>query len=246
VGDDARVWQVFHGGQPGALVEHAPGRFRKHTQEAQHEAATLVWLRRHGLPAAEVLEVGADWLITREIQGRTAAERWPHYQREAVVDALVDVTRALHALPVDDCPFDRSLAVTVPAARRAAVTGHIDLDDLDEERACWTATQLLEALEAEVPSMLEVETLTVTHGDWCLPNVLLDPETVTVVGLVDTARAGLADLYTDLALMDRSLRDGQLNAQYGPRYADLYLSRYGSDTDDERRLAFYRLLDEFS
>jgi aminoglycoside phosphotransferase len=40
----------------------------------------------------------------------TAADPWPEDRRPRVIDALTDMTLALHALPVDECPFDRSLA----------------------------------------------------------------------------------------------------------------------------------------
>jgi kanamycin kinase len=93
--------------------------------------------------------------------------------------------------------------------------------------------------------MLEREVVTVTHGDWCLPNVVLDPDTITVTGVLDTARAGRADRYVDLALMHRSLGQETLNPQYGRRLADRYLRRCGHDPVDDDKLEFYRLLDEF-
>jgi hypothetical protein len=40
----------------------------------------------------------------------TAADPWPEDRRPRVIDALTDMTLALQALPVDECPFDRSLA----------------------------------------------------------------------------------------------------------------------------------------
>jgi aminoglycoside phosphotransferase len=107
------------------------------------------------------------------------------------------MTLALHALPVDECPFDRSLA---------------------------TIAQ---------------------EGDWCLPNVLLDPETVRVAALLDTGRVGRADRCTDLAQMNRSLRSGELNPQYGNELADDYLNRCGHDAADDDKLGFYALVDEF-
>lgn len=219
--------------------------FRKRTPDADVEAATLVWLGESGLPAAEVLDVGPGWLITREVIGRTGADPWPEDRRMRVVDALADITRALHALPVSECPFDRTLPTTVPPARAAVSAGHVDLDDLDDERRGWTATQLLDAVNEQVPGMLKREVPAVTHGDWCLPNIVLDPHTVTVIGLLDTARVGRADRCTDLALMDRSIRSDRLNPQYNGRHAERYLTRCGHQTADDDKLAFYRLLDEF-
>ena len=138
------------------------------------------------------------------------------------------------------CPFDRGLAVTVPAARRVARDGLVDLADLDPERRDWTVERLLARLEATRP---DAEDLVVCHGDLCLPNVLLDPETLTVTGIIDTGRLGVADRHADLALVTRSLTSRGLNPQYGAVHADRFLARYGHA--DPARIAFYRLLDEF-
>ena len=103
------------------------------------------------MPVAEVVDIGPDWLVTREISGRTAADTWPEDLRPRVVDALAEVTRALHALPIDECPFDRSLATVATEAREAAANGRIDLGDLDHERQGWTAAQLVVALDEQLP-----------------------------------------------------------------------------------------------
>ena len=60
------------------------------------------------------------------------------------------MTLALHALALDECPFDRSLATVVPEAREAAASGGVDLDNLDEERHGWTAAQLVAALDEQL------------------------------------------------------------------------------------------------
>jgi len=232
-------------GRSGADVRRGPGMYRKSSPQAEAEAAALIWLRKQGLPAAEVLDVGPDWLITREIAGCTAADPWPEDQRLRVVDSLAEITGDLHALSVRDCPFDRTLAVTVASAREVVAAGRVDLDDLDEERRDWTSGQLLDALNAQQQEMRAREVLSVTHGDWCLPNVVLDPATVRVVGILDTARVGRADRCTDLALMSRSLGSDRLNSQYGSRYARRYLSRCDHSPLEDDKLDFYRLLDEF-
>ncbi|MDT0345894.1 APH(3') family aminoglycoside O-phosphotransferase [Streptomyces litchfieldiae] len=206
----------------------------------EEEARRTRWLAARGIPVPEVLDQGGDaghtWLLTRAVPGRSAAEPWPADRRAAVVDAVADVARTLHALPAGSCPFDESVAATLAAMRRA-----IDRGPGRSEREAELAE-----LTARAPA---TEDLVVCHGDYCLPNVLLDPDTLRVTGLVDLGRVGRADRHADLALMTRSL-SGPLNPQYGPAYAERFLARYlgdgrGGASADEARLAFYRRLDDF-
>jgi kanamycin kinase len=239
----ARVWRLRG---PSECYLKVAGRSAHPGFDPRAEAVRLEWLAAHGIPVPAVIDLGGDadvgWLVTAAAPGRSAAHPWPPEQHDAVIDAWADVTRALHALPVEHCPFERSLDVRITHARHAVDAALVDLDDLDDERAGWTGTQLLAELEATRPA---VEELVVCHGDLCLPNVLLDPHTVTVTGLIDVGGLGRADRYADLALATRSLADDDLNPQFGPGAADRFLARYGEVEVHRDRLAFYRLLDEF-
>jgi kanamycin kinase len=146
---------------------------------------------------------------------------------------IAGLTRRLHALPVEGCPFDRTLARSVPAAQAAVADGHVDLDDLDDEHRGWTNDQLLANLAATTPT---TEDLVVCHGDLSLPNLIVDARTSTVTGVIDLGRLGIADRYADLALITRDL---------DPSQAHRFLAAYGAASPDVSRLAFYRLLDEF-
>lgn len=217
-------WEPVTHGLSGAGVWRLDGakpRFLKVGAGVFAEVARTAWLGAAGLPAPDVLDAGTDgateWLVTAALTGRPAHLPWPADRRGAVVDALARITVALHALPVPGCPFDRSLAVTLPPARAAG-------------------------LDAEAPV---VEELVVCHGDLCLPNVLLDETGATVTGLVDLGRLGRADRHTDLALMSRSLADPSLNPQYGPECAAAYLEACREPVDPDR-LAFHRLLDVYA
>lgn len=250
-------WSPVSTGCSGALVYRLGGpsdlyvkvaRVTAHLDTGYHLAAEsdrLGWLAKAGIPAPEVVEYDSSddcaWLVTTAVPGRSAAEHWPADQRTNVIDALADFTLTLHGLPIDDCPYDRSLVVTVPAAEHAARQHLVDLERLDPAYEGWTPQQLLEDAYATVPTF---EDLVVCHGDLCLPNVLLDPDTLAVTGLIDVGRLGCADRYADLALATRSISSTQ-NPQYGVLHADRYLTRYGVDQVDTDRVTFYRLLDEF-
>ncbi|GAA0596272.1 phosphotransferase [Kribbella sandramycini] len=73
----------------------------------------------------------------------------------------------------------------------------------------------------------------VTHGDYCAPNVFIDPETLRFAGILDVGRLGVGDRYLDLALMTMSLRG--MNPQYGGTpAARAFVDAYGGDNDDPR------------
>ncbi|MGI5233661.1 APH(3') family aminoglycoside O-phosphotransferase [Actinoallomurus sp. CA-142502] len=234
------MWERVSIGRGGARVSRHGGVYRKESDDPRidlvAEGERLAWLRRQGVPAAEVLDCRPGLLVTAEVPGRSAAEPWPVADRPRVVDALADLTRALHTLPVADCPFDRRLAVTVPRALAAEV----DLAGLDDERRGRTREELVAELLATRP---REEDQAVCHGDLCVPNVLFDPGTCEVTGVIDTDRLGVADRWTDLAIVTRSLT-ARYNAQYGPWAAERFLDRYGI-APDPQKIAFYRLLDEF-
>jgi kanamycin kinase/aminoglycoside 3'-phosphotransferase-2 len=213
------------------------------TRQLLAEAEHAVWLGAQGFPAPQVLDSGSQdgvaWLVTAAMPGRTLADPWPLSMRGRLVDNLADMCAALHDIPVTACPFRRDLAVTIPAAADAVRDGAVDPGDFDDERAGRSPADLLEELFATRPG---AEDLVVCHGDLCLPNVLADPDTGAITGLVDLGRLGVADRHQDLALTTRSL--GPINGQFGPGAADRFLRRYPIPPDPGR-LDYYRLLDEF-
>lgn len=81
----------------------------------------------------------------------------------------------------------------------------------------------------------------VCHGDLCLPNVLVDPATVQVTGLIDLDRLGRADPYVDIALLLANAR-GTWPDETTARQADAaFAARYGIILDPDRRDFHLRL-----
>ncbi|MFG2296364.1 APH(3')-V family aminoglycoside O-phosphotransferase [Streptomyces sp. NPDC048603] len=253
-------WTSVNEGDSGAFVYHLTGHepelyakiAPRSAQDAPEnwafdlagEADRLEWLARHGIPAPRIVERGADatstWLVTEALPGVAASEEWPEHQRFAVVEAIAGLARALHELPVDDCPFDRGLTVTVTEARHNVRAGLVDLDDLQEEHEGWSGEELLAELDRTRP---EDEDLVVCHGDLCPNNILLDPDTCEVTGVIDVGRLGRADRHADLALAARELEIDE-DPWFGPAYAEHFLVRYGVQHVEKDKMTFYQLLDE--
>ena len=209
------------------------------------EAARLRWMARHGLPVPAVLHheiVGGDeHLLLGGVAGTDAATAAGAPDRDpgAIVAALADGLRLLHDMPIADCPFRHTAAIGVADAHARATAGLVDVDDFDDERIGRSLDDLLAELDATRPA---ADGAAFTHGDYCLPNVILRGagSSLGVAGFVDCGRAGVGDPYRDLALAVRSVHHN-----LGDAWVPLLLARYGVREVDEARLRFYLLLDEF-
>lgn len=206
--------------------------------ELGDEIARLRWLQAQGQPAPTVMataeEAGRRWLLMSALPGRDLATSVDLPPRQVVV-VLADALRDLHALPVSACPFDQRLASRLHAAQARVEAGVVDADDFDDERLGQSAQQVFVELCASRPAH---EDRVVCHGDACLPNLMVADGRFS--GFIDCGRLGVADRYQDLALAARSL----VHNFGDTRWVAPLFQRYGVIAD-ERRLAFYRLLDEF-
>ncbi|MFE3194106.1 APH(3') family aminoglycoside O-phosphotransferase [Nocardia sp. NPDC059240] len=238
----AAVWRSPDGRSYAKTASSAAG-----VGELQDERDRLGWLRTVPVGSPEVLDWiesdGKCTLITSALPGVPASE-FPASAVESVTRELVRFLAVLHGIPVSSCPFDGRLDLTIPRATANVAAGLVDEDDFDDVRRGRAARDLLDALVADQPHAraLEASDLAVCHGDFCLPNVLLDPETLTVTGILDVGRLGVADRHFDLALLTRSIASAELNPSFDSALADAVIERTGADP---WRIEYYRLLDEF-
>lgn len=206
--------------------------------ELPDEIARLRWLNQLGLPGPSVLDTAAEnnrqWLLMSALPGRDLASA-TDLAPDQVIGIMATALRALHQVPIAECPFDHRLEARMAAAKDRVNAGLVDETDFDENRQGRTATDLLDELFSSMP--LSTPDLVVTHGDACLPNFMADADHFT--GFIDCGRLGISDRFQDLALAARSI-----DRNLGPDWVAPFFREYGV-VPDQRRLAFYCLLDEF-
>ena len=151
---------------------------------------------------------------------------------ERLVGSLAEGLRGFHRAPVEACPFDFRLDKSFAHVRRRLDLGHILPErDFHPEHAHLAAEEAVDHLERTRP---DAEKLVVCHGDYCLPNILIEEGKAT--GFVDLGELGVADRWWDLAVATWSV-----TWNLGPGYEDLFLSEYGVEKN-HRKLEFYRLM----
>ncbi|MFD3703032.1 tetratricopeptide repeat protein [Nocardia sp. NPDC058658] len=219
------AWSDDHEGREGNLVRSG-GFWIKRGPRAVAEHARLMWLRDNAIAVPAVAAFDEDVLVLADAGSSLAGHEDPVEAGTRMGLAL----RALHDLPVADCPFDACLDVTLARAYRNVVEGFVDTGDFDDDHRDLSPAAVLARLREQRPAD---EDLVVTHGDFTPGNVL------TGGLLIDVAALGRGDRYRDLALAERDLAE-----DFGTEAVEAFYTAYGLTEPDRTKLDYYRLLDE--
>jgi aminoglycoside phosphotransferase len=235
----ARVYYLQAADKPGFYLKAAPAgsgvSFRA-------EVERLNWLKNR-LPVPQVVDYrqseAGEYLLLSEITGLMACDESLKTRPVEVVKLLAAGLRMLHSLDINGCPLDSRVDIKMEAARQRMQGGLVDETAFDDNRLGRPAPALFEVLLRTRPT---TEDLVFTHGDYCLPNVILEPGCRRISGFIDLGLSGVADRYQDLALAARSLE-----YNLGREWISLLFEEYGLDLKevDWAKIEFYQLLDEF-
>ncbi|MER6146071.1 APH(3'') family aminoglycoside O-phosphotransferase [Streptomyces sparsogenes] len=253
-GGDDGDWLPVTAGESGAAVFRSADGTRYAKCVAAADAAGLegerdrvAWLSDQGVPGPRVL----DWhsgdagacLVTGAVSG-VPADQVSAADLRASWERIADAVRGLHEVPVQRCPFRRDLDEMVAIARDVVSRGAVNPEFLPVEQQHTPAAELLARLVPQVARRREQEAAdtVVCHGDLCLPNIILDPQTLDVSGFIDLGRLGLADRYADLALLLTNARETWTDEERAQAADAAFAERYRISLDHDR-LRFYLHLD---
>lgn len=242
------TWHQITVGESGAYTyllsdEKEKNRYLKiisHTlsKSMDREVQLLNWLEGK-LPVPKVLlyikDTEYEYLLMSEIKGICSFDTSLGSDIPGVVRLLAKGLRMIHSVDISDCPVDQTLNIKIKEAEYRAKRGFVDEDDFDYIRQGRKVAELYRELLDKRPS---AEDLVFTHGDYCLPNILIDNWDIS--GFIDWGRGGISDRYQDLALAYRSLI-----YNFGERWVPLLFEEYGLESIDYAKIEYYRLLDEF-
>ncbi len=183
----ASVFRIDREDQPDQYLKIAE---RRSEQDLSAEVSRLIWLRGR-LPVPEVIYWAEDdtrqYLLMSAIAGLPLYDESLRDQLPALMRLYADGLRQIQAVPIQGCPFDMRLDVKIAQAGERVQAGLIDASEFDDERQKRSPKNLFAEVLDTRPGD---EDLVFTHGDYCTPNVLIDPDSLTLTGLIDWGRAG--------------------------------------------------------
>ena len=189
----------------------------------EREAAMTGHFHSLGLSAevlAYIRKDGCDWLVTRRVPGEDCTHPSLLARPERLCAVMGEQLRRLHGMDTGGCPVKDRLDTYRSGVASGLSKGIYEPKHIKEiypfssfgEAAQW-AEKGLRLLKAD----------TLIHGDFCLPNIILDSTDFS--GFIDLGSAGVADRHIDLFWGIWSLNYNL----HTPRYTDSFLDAYGRD-----------------
>lgn len=180
---------------------------------------------------------GMSCLLMSRIQGEMACDERYMAQPTVAAKALADAVKMLRSVDISDCPITYTIDEMLLDAEK-----HIrEADTSNWQGSFPTPTAQLDWLKAHKYE----DDLVFSHGDLCMPNVMLKNGCVS--GFIDMAQCGAADKWYDIALCLQSLERNFSGFFGGRKYEgfeqSLFFDALGIEPDHEK-IKFQLLLDE--
>jgi aminoglycoside phosphotransferase len=218
------------------------------SEEAENEFRVMEWLQGK-LPVPKVLGYEKDdkntYLLMTKVPGEMACADKFLKDPDQLTAILAAGLHALWQVDINSCPCNWSLERKLQKANYAVANDLVDIEDAEPytfgENGFENPNHLLEWLLSNKPE----EELVFSHGDFCLPNMLI--ENGEVSGYIDLGRTGISDKWQDIALCYRSLLHNfggkYTGKQYQGFYENMLFEKLGLEPNWEK-IRYYILLDE--
>lgn len=208
-------------------------------ESLRREALMTEYFYKKGLAAEALSYISgeSDILLTRAVRGDdcTAAKYLDEPKR--LCDLVAERLRMLHEADCADCPVRDRISEYISLAERNYRSDSYNKEHFPDSFGYSSGEEAFSAL-SRGRHLLKNEVL--IHGDYCLPNMLLDGWKFS--GFIDLGNAGIGDRHIDLfwgrwSMEFNLYKHGNTDAvRYGERFLDAY-GRDLIDTDILRTVA---------
>ena len=202
------------------------------------EAEMTSYFNRKGLAAEVVAYVNDeyDWMLTRRVIGEDATHMDYIANPKRLAEFMGEELRRLHEIDYTGCPVMNKTAEYLALAEANYRTGNYDMSYFPDSFGYKSAEEAYKYLASRKH---ELECNTLVHGDYCLPNVMLNGWQLSA--FIDLGNAGVSDRHIDLFWGAWTLEFNLKTDEYRDRFFDAY----GRDRIDLSRLSIVAAAEVF-
>ena len=209
------------------------------------EATMTAYFYQKGL-SAEILDYisgESDILLTKALSGEDCTHIKYLSEPKKLCTFLAEKLRELHEVDFSDCPIQDRVSEYIALAEANYLSGSYNKEHFPDSFGYSSAEEAFSAL-SRGKKLLENRVL--IHGDYCLPNIMLDGNKFS--GFIDLGNAGVGDRHIDLFWGAWSI--GFNLSLIGETNIDVYKERffdsYGRDKINEEALLTVAAAEVFS
>lgn len=216
-------------------VEKDNGYFVKTSQKGSlsNESIMMRYLHSMGLSSDVLLYISEkeDFLVTEKTKGKDCLDAQYLNQPNKLCDTLAENLRMLHSVDFAKCPIKNHTELYLATAKTNYASGNYDQSQFPDSFGYASAQQAYEEIQRH-KHLLKNDTL--LHGDYCLPNIILDNWKFS--GFVDVGNGGVGDKHVDIFWAIWTLFFNLKTNAYRDRFVDAY-GRNEVDEDILRLIA---------
>lgn len=193
------------------------------------EAQMSAYFASKGL-GARVLDyttAAEDWLLTERVAGEDCTHADYISDPERLCDTIAELLRTLHDSDTAGCPVPDRMSEYIALAEENYRAGKYDLSLFGDKIDFASADEAYSVFQAGKGAL---ERNTLLHGDYCLPNIMLDNWRFS--GFIDVGNGGVGDRHVDIFWGAWTLWYNLKTDKYSHRFLDAY----GRDKVDMEKL----------
>ena len=193
------------------------------------EAEMTSYFNSKGL-GAEVLFYGQneyDWMLSRAVRGEDCVFSRYLDDPRRLAALIGEELRALHETDASDSPVKDRMGEYISLVEENFRTGNYDSSHFPDSFGYRSADEAISVFQGG-KGKLKNEVL--IHGDYCLPNIMLDDWRLS--GFIDVGNGGIGDRHVDLFWGAWTLGFNLGTDEY----RDVFFDAYGRDKIDEEKL----------